>query len=240
MSKQIITALLIGLAGAVGFSPLLAAEAGKPHGPSTNVYWDAQTVKFANSGDARRGGNLNTELMCASCHGNDGVGTSANWPSIAGQRAEYTFKMLKDYQDGKRNNGDSSAIMVSVASVLSDQDMADLAAFYAALPLPAGRALPSQAGISAEMAAQAEQLVLRGDGERLLAPCAACHEARGRGQEQDIPALVGQMPDYFVRTMLDYRDGSRSSDLYARMRHISKVLTDEEINALAAYYANLK
>jgi cytochrome c553 len=142
--------------------------------------------------------------------------------------ATYTYKQLKDYKDGKRTD---NPMMVGLTKPLEEQDMADLAVFYAAQPLPVAAASSGDVGEGAKV------LVKKGDGKRLLAPCAACHGGRGQGSIVDVPALAGQQSGYFTQTMQAYKQGKRNNDIYKRMRLIAQQLTDEEIKAVADYYA---
>jgi cytochrome c553 len=144
--------------------------------------------------------------------------------------ATYTYKQLKDYKDGKRTD---NPMMVGLTKPLKDQDMADLAVFYAAQPLPAATVASEGVGDGAKV------LVNKGDGKRLLAPCAACHGGRGQGSIVDVPALAGQQSGYFSQTMQAYKQGKRNNDIYQRMRLIAQQLTDEEIKAVADYYATV-
>ncbi|MEW6445163.1 MAG: c-type cytochrome [Pseudomonadota bacterium] len=219
-------------------APAMAADHGAhaAMGPSSNVAWTAEQMRFVAQGDKVRGGQLNRELFCASCHGDAGIAQSGNWPSLAGQRAEYTFKMLKDYKDGKRSGSHTAEIMNKVAQLMSDQDMADLAQFYASFELPG---LPTGVSFDAAKAEGAKAVVKRGDGLRLLAPCQSCHGPSGEGAVTDTPALAGQTPEYFIKTMQEYKSGARASDVYSRMRLIAKTLTDEEIVQMANYYAGM-
>lgn len=178
--------------------------------------------------DVARGKVLHNDLFCASCHGVAGESISDNWPSLAGQRAEYTYKMLLDYQSGLRDEDKKSHIMKVEAELLSKQDMADLAAFYAAQPLP----------VAAYVAdAATSHMIRKGDASRLVTPCASCHGLQGQGGINETPALAGLPRDYFIRTMKLYRDGKRHNDSVQAMRAFVKPLTDEEIIALANYYA---
>ncbi|MEN8130654.1 MAG: c-type cytochrome [Pseudomonadota bacterium] len=201
-------------------SPLVLAA------PSSNVAWTSEARQLIASGNPERGKGL--AASCAGCHGATGVSPSPSFPSLAGQLAAYTFKQLKDYQEDKRTE---NPMMASLAKPLADQDMADLAAFYAAQPLPKGKSAEADSGNATQ------DLVSRGDGKRLLAPCAACHGRTGKGSIVDVPALSGQQAGYFSSTMQAYRSGKRSNDIYRRMRLIAQQLTDQEIKALADYYA---
>jgi len=229
--SAVVAALMMSQLFAAGHEAAVASK-----GPSTNVAWTAAQVRFVAQGDKSRGAQLHQDLFCASCHGNAGIAPSANWPSLAGQRAEYTFKMLKDYKDGKRKGSHAAEIMTAEGQMVSDQDMADLAQFYASFDLPP---LPEGVTFDAAKGEQITYMVRRGDGKRLLAPCQSCHVSNGEGQATDTPALAGQSPEYFIKTMQDYKTGARKNDVYSRMRLIAKVLTDEEIVQLAHYYAGL-
>lgn len=122
-------------------------------------------------------------------------------------------------------------MMAGLAKPLADQDMVDLAAFYAAQPLPKTKRAEADSGN------ETPGLVNRGDGKRLLAPCAACHGRTGEGSIVDVPALAGQQAGYFSSTMQAYKGGKRNNDIYRRMRLIAQQLTDQEIKVLADYYA---
>jgi cytochrome c553 len=229
------------LAGLVALLAMSASSFANEHGtskakadaPSTEVAWTPETMALIRSGNAQKGGLLANEQMCASCHGHAGIAQSNNWPSLAGQRAEYTYKMLKDYKNGSRN---TYSLMTVLAKSMSDQDMADIAAFYASFKLPP---VPEGTPIDKALADKAELLVMKGDGNRLLAPCMSCHGYKGQGDIVDIPALAGQTPEYFLQTMQDYKTGKRHNDVYSRMRLIAHTLSDQEIIELANYYANL-
>jgi cytochrome c553 len=180
------------------------------------------------NGNESRGESLHREKFCASCHGSVGEAPTLNWPSLAGQRREYTYKILLDYKKGRRSEDVRSEVMVLAAQHLSDQDMADLAAFYAAQPLPEAMAK------STEWAAT---LVEDGDASRLITPCASCHGLDGQGGKNESPAIAGQSRQYFVRTMRLYHSGGRSNDNEYAMRAFAMPLTDQEILELADYFA---
>ncbi|RMD70710.1 MAG: cytochrome c4 [Gammaproteobacteria bacterium] len=192
--------------------------------PSSEVAWTPDTLRLVKGGDPVKGKELSAQ--CASCHGENGVAQNPAWPSLAGQLPAYTYKQLKDYKTKHREN----PMMAGVAAGLSDQDMADLAAYYAGLPPP-----PAKAG-----AGGGERLAVRGDNKRLIPACASCHGGHGEGKAIDMAALAGQNADYLKATLRAFKEGKRANDVYSRMRNIAKALTDQEIEALAAYYAGLK
>ena len=196
-------------------------------GPSSKVAWTVETVRLARSGDAAHGKKLHED--CAGCHGDAGVIDTPDVPNLAGQDALYTFKQLSDYKEGTRG----SPIMGEAAKPLSAKDMADLAAFYASLPMArAPAAVPAQAGAVVPLARL-------GDGARLMPACDACHGARGAGDSGSygMPKLSGQKFDDMATQLTTFRSGERANDVYRVMRDVCKHLTDAEIAGLAAYYS---
>ena len=173
-----------------------------------------------------RGEALAKEGKCAKCHGDAGVSDDPDDVNIAGMRASYLYKQLKDYQDKNRSDKD----MLKRVKNLDDQQMADLAVWFASQ-----EAAPVAADRNTDPAIL--RLVYYGDPKRLLKACASCHGRDGRGGQFDHPALAGQYPDYLVYTLTEFKEDDRTNDIYSRMRHIAAALTEEEIEALAAYYA---
>ncbi len=197
--------------------------------PSTNIAWTPELLSFVKQGDPVKGKEL--AKTCAGCHGEDGVSPIETYPSLAGQLATYTYKQLRDYADGKRTH----MLMNSVSAGLSEKESADLAAWFASLPAPR-----TEADKSSGKLAQAERLVELGNGKKIIPACFTCHGSRGQGEKQDIPALSGQNPGYFVATLEEYKNGVRHNDVYARMRLIAEQLSAEDIRQLAQYYYQQK
>jgi len=212
-----IVAVLTGMA-------LLVPNAGAE--PSSQVAFDVPTIQLLRAADPPRGEAFAREKKCAKCHGEAGVSDDAEDTNIAGMRPSYFYKQLKDYQGGERDSRD----MKKQVRDLDDQQMADLAAWYATLE-PA----PQAAEQAAEPAVL--DLVYRGDPTRLLKACSSCHGRRGQGGQFDNPPLTGQYPEYFITTMTEFKEGDRTNDIYGRMRTIAEALTEQEIEALAAYYS---
>ncbi|MDQ7089100.1 MAG: c-type cytochrome [Methylococcales bacterium] len=195
--------------------------------PASNMVWMPETLNFVKDGDVKKGEQL--AESCIGCHGEKGISPMGMFPSLAGQTANYTYKQLRDYAEGKREN----SMMSSIAAGLSEKDSADLAAWFQSLP--AAQNQPSQVDIS-----KAISLVKKGNGKKILPPCFVCHGSEGEGQKMDTPALAGQQADYTEATLLAYKNGTRHNDLYSRMRVISKQLSDVEIKQLAEYYQQLR
>ena len=195
--------------------------------PASNIAWTPDVLKFVKQGNLQKGQQM--AESCTGCHGEKGVSQMDNFPSLAGQLATYTYKQLRDYADGKRTH----TLMNSVAAGLSEQDSADLAVWFASLSTTQGKS----SNIALD---KAEVLVAKGNGKKIIPPCFTCHGSKGQGEKQDIPALAGQQPDYFVTTLEEYKTGTRHNDVYSRMRLIAEQLSDEEIKQLAQFYYHIE
>jgi cytochrome c553 len=166
-----------------------------------------------------RGATLAQE--CAICHGPTGV-SRADSPNLAGQYGAAVFKQLVDFRTGARIN----AVMTPFAVKMSEDDMRDVAAYYAYLPRlpgyhPANEAPPA--------------LVINGAPLRGIAPCGACHG--GIENKAGSPWLEGQ-PRAYIRSQLDaFASGARHNDISEQMRNVARRMTPEEIDAVATYYA---
>lgn len=194
--------------------------------PSSQVAWTPETLSLLRSGDPSSGEELS--VGCGACHGSDTEPAVAPFPHLAGQDPAYLYKQLRDFKDGTRDN----ALMRGFASYLSDQDMADIAAYFAGLTL-----VPTE---NAPANIPAPELALYGDGTRMIPACNACHGTAGSGNPRShgMPVLAGQTAQYLNATLLLYNGGYRANDVYHVMRHISGQLTTEEIKALSIYYAS--
>lgn len=195
--------------------------------PASNIVWMPETLDFVKNGNVQKGEQL--AQSCASCHGEKGISAMGMFPSLAGQTANYTYKQLRDYADGKRDN----PMMNSVAQGLSEQDSADLAAWFQSLPA-------AQNKTSDQDVSKAQVLVEQGNGKKILPPCFTCHGTSGKGKRMDTPALAGQQAEYTINTLMGYKKGTRHNDIYSRMRVISKQLSDVEIKQLGELYQQMK
>lgn len=206
---------------------LVAANGQISAEPSTQVAWTLETLRFVKNGDAERGKEL--AQACEACHAATPENAESEFPYLQGQSATYLYKQLHDYKSGSRSN----EIMVGISAGLSDQDMADVSAWYSRQPLPPAKKAD-------EVPDTIRKLVDRGDGTRIVAPCAVCHGSAGQGQTMDTPVLAAQKAAYLEQTMLAYKSEARRNDIYRRMRLIVQQLNDEEIRQLARYYAGLE
>lgn len=180
------------------------------------------------AGDAEAGAQK--AGTCAACHGMDGNSVNPQWPSLAGQNANYIVKTLQAFKDGSR----SDILMSAQAAALSDQDMADLAAYFSSKTATKRTADPLLAG-------KGERIYRGGNKETSVSACIACHGPTGRGNEPaGYPAVSGQHAAYTAKQLNDYKSGARKSDGDTMiMRNITERLSDEEIKAVASYMQGL-
>lgn len=168
---------------------------------------------------------------CAACHGADGNSVAPTWPKLAGQHADYLAKQLKDFKEGQTR---SNAQMAPMVAGLSDQDMDDLAAYFAAQTQTPGVAKEENLELG-------ENIYRGGVTESGIAACIGCHGPAGKGQfGANYPQIAGQHADYTVSTLKEFRAGTRSNDPGSAMRNVAKRMTDAEITAVANYIQGLR
>lgn len=167
--------------------------------------------------------------MCMACHGPDGNSIAPNFPNLAGQHADYLTKQLVEFKNGERKD----ATMNGMSAALSDQDMADLSAFYESQKAKIGQAAEDKVALG-------EALYRAGNTASGVSACAACHGPAGTGNPMaKFPSLSGQHADYTVLQLKNFRDGVRANDAGSMMRGIAKKMTDAEIEAVAQYIQGL-
>jgi cytochrome c553 len=158
-------------------------------------------------------------IFCNSCHGRDGNSRLPTYPSLAGQNPVYLLDQIEQFADQRREK----PVMNALAASFTQEEKVLLAVYYAIAP-------PRAAGGDVALA--------RGGGPVYHSRCAQCHGVDGRG-EQGYARLAGQQPQYLANTLREYRSGSsrrRSSE----MDSIAASLSDTDIEAVAAYIANLR
>ncbi|NOH96178.1 c-type cytochrome [Vibrio sp. 99-70-13A1] len=173
---------------------------------------------------------------CVACHGADGNSLITQYPKLAGQHAKYLEKQLKELKLGMTSGGKQGRyepVMGAMAMPLSEEDMADLAAYYASLPI-------SNNSTPENVVAEGKALYTAGNSERGITACIACHGPRGNGTElSGFPKVSGQHADYIKAQLEKFRDGSRNNDMNAMMRDVAKKLTDADIDTLSKYVGGL-
>ena len=164
--------------------------------------------------------------LCQGCHGEFGNSTDPLIPKLAGQRANYISKQIRNYQDGMRIH----EIMEAMATTVSDDDLADIAAYFASQNKMKGK--------SAAENKRGKELFLRSDTSKMGIACVNCHGERGIGiksQMSAFPVIGGQYKDYIRQQLINFRDGNRTNSPYKIMNRIANSLTDIEIESLAEY-----
>jgi cytochrome c553 len=171
--------------------------------------------------------------MCGGCHGADGNSPNPSWPKLAGMPAAHQLKQNLDFKQGLRND----PMMGGIVMALSDQDLADISAFYATQSV-------SSAASDRNLARGGEKLYRYGRPREGIMACGGCHGRDGAGFEGGFPggapSVRGQHAPYNLKTMMEYKSGSRTNDWNGVMATILKKLSDEEIAALAEYMAGMK
>ncbi len=168
--------------------------------------------------------------VCAGCHAADGnSGINPLWPKLAGQHPQYIEKQLKDFKAGNRTD----PLMAPMAMPLSDQDVADLAAYFSSQTKKIGTA-------AADQVAKGEKIFRAGNPDTGVAACMACHGPTGAGNPQAVfPALNGQNAAYVEKALKDFRSGARTNDTAKMMQGVVARMTDDEIAAVAQYIQGL-
>lgn len=171
----------------------------------------------AQEGDAAAGsGKFDTCLGCHGIPGYTNVYPTYYVPRLGGQNPQYIIAALKAYKSGERNH----ATMHANASTLSEQDMADVAAFIASVKVDDD---PPPVVGNAEA------------GEKKNATCKACHGADGKATQPIYPNLSGQYEDYLIHALTGYKTGKRKNPI---MMGMAQLLSEQDIADLAAFYAS--
>lgn len=184
------------------------------------------------AGDAKKGAVA--AAACQSCHTADGSRGAATFPILQGQHPEYLVKQLKEFKEGKRKN----AIMNGMAAALSDEQMLDIAAFYAGKQAKAGAAQ------NKDLVRLGEKIYRGGLADKKVPACAGCHSPTGAGIPAQYPRLGGQHADYTKAQLIAFRSAADTKSKEGRansaqMMGVAANLSDNEINAVADYIAGL-
>lgn len=172
----------------------------------------------------------NGQAACATCHGQDGAGQTS-FPRLAGLDAGYLQRQLDAFAGGTRVN----AVMAPVAKALSPQDRAAMAAYYAALPVPA--ALRNLAAAPESDRSVGARLVREGAWQRGVPACEQCHARGGGGVGSAFPPITGQPAGYIASQLNAWKSGARKNDPLQLMRSVSQKLTADEIAAVSEWLA---
>jgi cytochrome c553 len=160
----------------------------------------------------------------------DGNSVNPEWPNLAGQHPSYILKQLKDFKAGTRQN----PLMSPMAMILSDEDMADLAAWFSAQTVRGGETDPAKLKLG-------QNVFRAGNVAKQVPPCQGCHGPTGRGNAPAAyPSIQGQHATYVAAQLRAYKAGTRTTDPNQMMRNVAAALSEDEIDAVASYVQGLR
>ncbi len=216
---------------------MAAGAAAKPRAASSKAVPSTPPALSSLKGNALLGKDKSDAERCQECHGVDGngqgpVNSMGKFAKLAGQYPAYALKQLEDFRSGARKHDQMSMMARSV----SDEDLADIAAYFGSLPVMKGEAAP--ASVAQELG---KKLYLNGDPARGVIACVACHGEQGKGVPATplVPILGGQERGYLDKQLLDWRSGERHNSPGGLMNQGTKALTDAELQALSSYLVGL-
>jgi len=169
--------------------------------------------------------------VCAACHGQNGHSVNPVWPNLAGQHATYIFDQVKAIKTGEKR---VNPTMQPIVASMSDEDIKDIAAYYAS---------QTEGGLEADPSywKPGEKIYRGGVQARNVPACIACHGPTGRGNAPGrYPALRAQHAEYTMKQLRDYKSGDRKTGPGNIMQTIAARLTEEEMRNLASYIQGLR
>ena len=171
-------------------------------------------------------------MACGGCHGMDGNSMIPLYPKLAGQNEAYIIKQVKDF---KANTTRQNPIMFGMVAALTDEDAADIGAYYQS------QKLAQVATFDETQLAAGRELYKGGNMQTGVPACQACHGPAGGGTAGiGYPQLGGQYADYTLAQLKAFKDGTRKNDDKSLMRSIVEKMSDEDMVAVANYIASLK
>ena len=166
-------------------------------------------------------------LLCSQCHGDDGNSARSDVPNLASQNPVYLLKQIEKFADGSRKN----FVMNALSKKFTNQDKINLAIYYASMQV-------KHIKTNTKLAAKGQPLYTN--------KCSVCHGQKGIGKA-DYARLAGQQVKYVENTLRRFRDNSRNDSNTTKakrksfvMESIAKNLSENDIQALAAYIAQIK
>jgi len=180
------------------------------------------------AGDAKAG--QAKAAMCGACHGADGNSAAPNFPKLAGQGERYLLKQMNDIKSGNRNILEMTGLLTN----MSEQDMADIAAYFASQSMSVGAADPA-------LVKAGEALYRGGKLAEGMPACTGCHSPNGAGNDAaGFPQLGGQHAQYVAKQLTDFREGNRTNDGDSMMmRSVAAKLSNKDIQAISSYIQGL-
>ncbi len=178
-----------------------------------------------------KAGEETAGAICAGCHMPDGNSVVDMFPKLAGQHAQYITKQLKDYKSGARTDDTMTGMAATLAT---DEDIANVAAFFASKAGTVATADNTKVALG--------QAIYRGGNITSHVPaCMGCHGINGSGNPAaKFPALAGQHATYTISQLNAFRDSKRTNDSNKMMHNVANKMTATEIEAVANYIAQMK
>ena len=174
--------------------------------------------------------------LCIACHMESGSGSSIEGfeyrPRLTGMNPDYMIHQIQSFRDGTRVN----ASMKPFADLLTDEQMHDVSHYYASLP--AIKADDFEVIVSDDVLAHGKKLIYKGDWDRYIPACVACHGVDAYCIGVSFPNINGQNPAYLKKAINDWKEETRSNDPLELMSRVAKRLTEKDIEAVAAYLAS--
>lgn len=180
------------------------------------------------AGDAAAG--QGKAAVCGACHGADGNSPAPNFPKLAGQGERYLLKQMHDIKAGNRQVLEMTGLLTN----LSDQDLADIAAYFSSQKMGVGAADP-------KLVKRGEEIFRGGNLETGMPACTGCHSPDGAGNAAaGFPHLGGQHATYVAKQLTNFREGDRTNDGDSMiMRGIAAKLSNKDIAAVSSYIQGL-
>ena len=177
---------------------------------------------------------VGSAAACAACHGASGEGQpDGGFPRIAGLNAAYIAKQLDDFAQGTRAN----ETMRPIAKALSEPDRRAVADYLGRQAPPVRQ---STAEAAEDVVAAGAKIAERGDWPKGLAACNQCHGPAGMGVGAAFPQIAAQSAAYIEKQLQDWKAGNRRNDPLSLMTGVASKLDDDQIKAVAAYFASLE
>lgn len=165
-------------------------------------------------------------VICQTCHGVDGNSTTTTYPKLAGQYAEYIQKQVSEFKSGTRKD---PMMVAMVQSVTNEQDLLDIAAYFASQPQMKG-----------------DKPVINKAGQALFTNagngCWTCHGTNGKGFAPDMsqsPVIGGQHKVYLLKQLRSFKSHTRTNDPGGMMAMVTGFLSDADMEAVASYASGL-
>jgi len=191
-------------------------------------------AQAAAKADAGKGQQIATQV-CVACHAADGNSPLAANPKLAGQFPEYLRKQLVNFKpQGDKKAERENAVMAGMVATLSEDDMRNVAAYYAS------QKLKPESARSKDLAARGQKLYRGGNVVSGVAACAGCHGPDGAGIPGQYPRISGQFAAYLEAQLIAFKSGARANDPNGMMRGVASRMSEAEIKAVAEYASGLR